>query len=104
VVGTGMDHLLISLDDPAKAYRAAVAAGGVPVRVYGGRTDAVRGPDGVNLVFTNGTPAPLPSAVDSSCSFTLVSVRTPALTPGMRRVHSQAARASRIRCVGWCST
>lgn len=54
VVGTGMDHLLISLDDPRKAYRAAVAAGGTPVKVYGGRTDAVRGPDGVNLVFTNG--------------------------------------------------
>ena len=73
-------------DDPRKAYRAAVAAGGTPVKVYGGRTDvsspttslprrhalsclfstrstvspshfktqAVRGPDGVNLVFTNG--------------------------------------------------
>mmetsp|Transcript_3937 Transcript_3937/g.7689 ORF Transcript_3937/g.7689 Transcript_3937/m.7689 type:complete len:370 (+) Transcript_3937:68-1177(+) len=53
-VGSVLDHFLVCVDDPRAAREAALAAGGTACKVYAGRTQAVEGPDGVKLVFTNG--------------------------------------------------
>ncbi|KAK3239424.1 hypothetical protein CYMTET_50656 [Cymbomonas tetramitiformis] len=54
-VGDNLDHLLISTDQPGKAKKRAIAAGGMETKVYAGRTPAVEGPAGIKLVFTGDT-------------------------------------------------
>eukprot|EP00240_Pyramimonas_obovata_P003720 CAMPEP_0118922044 /NCGR_PEP_ID=MMETSP1169-20130426/1111_1 /TAXON_ID=36882 /ORGANISM="Pyramimonas obovata, Strain CCMP722" /LENGTH=369 /DNA_ID=CAMNT_0006862857 /DNA_START=77 /DNA_END=1186 /DNA_ORIENTATION=- len=62
-IGTALEYLLISTEEPEKLRAATLAAGGVPAKAgASGRAEAVQGPDGVKLVFTsevNGVADPL---------------------------------------------
>mmetsp|Transcript_17408 Transcript_17408/g.29240 ORF Transcript_17408/g.29240 Transcript_17408/m.29240 type:complete len:374 (+) Transcript_17408:70-1191(+) len=53
-IGTALDHLLISVDNPDKVRKAALAAGGLEAKASGGRANAIVGPDGVKLVIIDG--------------------------------------------------